>query len=231
MLARYRRAAGIIVDSHFSRAELLDVVPVDPALISVVYPGVADDVMHVRRARDDDAPFILCVGTVEARKNLEILVRALPALPRLRLISVGPPTPYRDVCLRIAHDLGVANRFDLRGYVARAALLDLYARALVAAVPSRYEGFGYAAAQALCAGTPLVTSNAASLPEVAPPGSVLLPPDDAGAWAAAIGAVASARDQADARAAALRASACERFAWSSAAKRAHEAYAAALLRQ
>jgi glycosyltransferase involved in cell wall biosynthesis len=219
------------VDSHFSRAELLAVARLDPARLSVVYPGVAGDVMQVHRSRDDDAPFVLCVGTVEPRKNLEILIRALPALPHLRLISVGPPTPYRDVCLRIAHDLGVADRLDVRGYVTRPALLDFYARALVAAVPSRYEGFGYAAAQALCAGTPLVTSNAASLPEVAPAEADLLPPDDVEAWAAALGAVAASRDAAETRAAAQRAHACERFAWSTAAKRSHEAYAAALLRQ
>jgi len=65
MLARYRRARGIIVDSSFSRDELLAVAPrLEAARISVVFPGVANDVMEVVRARDDASPFVLVVGTV-----------------------------------------------------------------------------------------------------------------------------------------------------------------------
>ena len=165
MLARYRAARGIVVDSSFSRDELLAVAPeLDPARVAVVFPGVAEDVMRVERARDDAAPFVLAVGTVEPRKNLEVLVRALVGLPRLRLVSLGPPTPYRERCLALARELGVAGRVEIRGYVPRSEVLRSYAGALVAAVPSRYEGFGYGAAQALCAGVPLVSSDASSAP-------------------------------------------------------------------
>ena len=230
MLARYERARGIIVDSAFSRAELLALADVDPARVAVVYPGVAADVMDVERARDDAAPFVLAVGTVEARKNLEVLVRALVRLPQLRLISVGPPTPYRDRCLSLAHELGVESRVELRGYVPRADVLALYARALVAAVPSRYEGFGYGAAQALCAGVPLVSSDASSLPEVVAGCAPLLAPDDVDAWVAALAAIAADPADAELRAASGRASAVARFGWVAAARATHEAYALALLR-
>jgi glycosyltransferase involved in cell wall biosynthesis len=229
-LARYRRARRILVDSAFSRDELLAVAPALAAVpVDVVYPGVARDVMAVRRARDDASPFVLAVGTVERRKNLEVLVRALARVPGLRLVSVGPATPYRETCIRLAEKLGVADRLEVRGYVPRDGVLALYAAATVAAVPSRYEGFGYAAAQALCAGVPLLSSNAASLPEVVAGAATLLAPGDVDAWAGALQACLDDRDGSEAHAGALRAASAERFAWEPSARAALRAYEAALV--
>jgi len=118
----------------------------------------------------------------------------------------------------------------MRGYVPRGEVLELYARALVAAVPSRYEGFGYGAAQALCAGVPLVSSNAASLPEVAGNDATLVDPDDVEAWSAALLDVMEAPDVAEARAASARNAARVRFAWPAAARATSEAYALSVLR-
>ena len=87
-------------------------------------------------------------------------------MPDARIVSVGPPTPYQPSAQLIAERLGVAERVELRGYVARRELLELYATRGVVAVPSRYEGFGYAAAQALCAGMPCVVSDRSALPEI-----------------------------------------------------------------
>jgi glycosyltransferase involved in cell wall biosynthesis len=227
-LARYRQAARIIVDSHFSRDELLAVAALDTSRIDVVYPGVARDIMDIVRRRDDDAPYVLAVGTVEARKNLEVLVRALEALPHLRLVSVGPPTPYRERCLALAHELGVAARLELRGYVPRAEVLSLYAGALVAAVPSTYEGFGYGAAQALCAGVPLVVADAASLPEVAGDAAILVDPGDVAGWVDALGAVAKDPEGAAARATSQRDAARARFGWASCARAVANIYARVL---
>ncbi|GAC1299318.1 MAG: glycosyltransferase family 1 protein [Vulcanimicrobiaceae bacterium] len=232
-LARYAGARRIVVDSSFSRDELLATaaaaaVGIEPARIDVAYPGVANDVMDNPRTRDDAAPFVLVVGTVEPRKNLAVLVRALAGLPSLRLVSVGPPTPYVDMCRALARELGVAARFEVRGYVGRAELLRLYARALAAAVPSRYEGFGYGVAQALCAGVPLVAADAASLPEVAAGNATLVAPDDVPGWIDALAAIAAPRDAADARAAAGRAAAHERFAWAACARTLEAVYARAL---
>jgi len=227
-LARYPDARRVIVDSHFSRGELLTLAPLDPARVDVVYPGVATDVMRVVRERDDHTPFVLNVGTLEPRKNFEVLVRALVQLPGVRLVSAGPPTPYRERCLKLAHALGVAARVEARGYVARATLLDLYARAAVVAMPSRYEGFGYGAAQALCAGVPLVCAKSSSLPEVAGGDAELVPPDDVAGWQVALAAILADPAGADRRAASVRARACERFSWICAARRFVSLYEGAL---
>ncbi|MDE2571286.1 MAG: glycosyltransferase, partial [bacterium] len=143
--ARYRTARLIMVDSAFSGRELTQLTGVDPARVRVVYPGVAPAFARIVR-RPEERPFALVVGTVEPRKSLELAIRALAGVPALRLISVGPPTGYVERCREAARACGVAARVEIRGYVERSELLDLYARATMALVPSRYEGFGLAAA-------------------------------------------------------------------------------------
>ena len=210
-IERYRRADAIAVDSEFSRSELLDVMPeLDPARVRVVYPGVSQDYCTLER-RTGDGQTILVVGTVERRKNMEALVRALPRLNGARIVSVGPFTPYQDECAALAESLGVRDRIEFRGYIPRADLLELYATAAVVAMPSRYEGFGYAPAQALCAGTPSVVSDQASLPEIVGNDAPVVPVDDVEAWGAVLGA--ALRGEYDARAAATRSGAIKRFAW------------------
>jgi len=213
---RYRHARRLVVDSAFSRDELLELTRVEAARVAVVYPGVAADFGRVVR-RPDPAAFALAVGTIERRKNLEAVIRALPAVPELRLVAVGPATPYRETCEAVARECGVAERITFAGYVARDALLDLYARAAVAVVPSRYEGFGYGAAQALCAGVPLVASSASSLPEVVAGAAPLCAPDDVALWSATLRALLQDRESAEARAAATRDGARIRFGWDRAA--------------
>jgi len=228
-LARYRDARRILVDSAFSRDELLATAPIDPARIDVVYPGVAADVANLERAREDAAPFVLAVGTVERRKNLEVVIRALAAVPRLRLVSVGPATPYRETCLSLARSAGVAERVVFLGYVTRARLLDLYARATAAVVPSHYEGFGYGAAQALCAGVPLLASNASSLPEIVREAAPLLDPEDVASWSEALRDLCADPLPAERSAAAGRAACSARFSWQEAARRVLRAYELALV--
>lgn len=212
-LKRYRHAAAIVVDSEFSRRELLDVLRIAPEHVHVVYPGVSADYAALTRQPSSDAA-ILVPGTVERRKNLEVLIRALPLLPaHARIVSVGPATPYRDECLRLADRHGVRDRVEFHGYVGREQLLKLYATSALVAVPSRYEGFGYAAAQALCAGTPLVASDAASLPEVVAGMASIASAEDEHAWAREIGAILENPAAASEHAAAQRARGIARFAW------------------
>jgi glycosyltransferase involved in cell wall biosynthesis len=208
---RYRSAAAIAVDSAFSRRELLELVPdVDPARVSVVYPGVANDFCALDRAGGDGRT-ILIVGTVERRKNIEAIIEALPSLPGARIVSVGPFTPYQEECAEKAEMLGVSDRVEFRGYIERAELLALYATSAVVAVPSRYEGFGYAAAQALCAGTPVVVSDQASLPEVAGDDGRIVPLESADGWVTALHNALDGKDDDHARA--VRRRSIERFAW------------------
>jgi glycosyltransferase involved in cell wall biosynthesis len=223
-LGRYRHAAAIVVDSLFSRNALLEVLAgVDRAAVRVVYPGVAREFCHVAR-NGGDGRTILAVGTVERRKNLELLIRVLPQLRGARIVCVGPQTPYARECAELAEHLGVAERLELRGYVAREELISLYRDAAVVAVPSRYEGFGYAAAQALCAGVPCVVSDRTSLPEIVGNDAGIASIDDAVTWTAML--EAALRGEWEPRAARARAGAIARFSWDASAgevKRVYEA--------
>lgn len=221
-LRQYKYAGAIIVDSTFSKDELLEVSGADPANIEVVFPGVADD-YHELQLRDPE-PFVLVPGTVEARKNLSVVIRALPHLPHVRIVSTGPFTAYRDECEALARRLNVADRVEFRGYVSRETLLDLYARCALVAVPSRYEGFGYAAAQALCAGVPVLAARASSLPEVVGNDAPLIDPEDEPGWAEAVRDVLSDLHGARARALSVRAAARTRFAWTASAQAAIRVY-------
>ncbi len=218
----YRGADAIVCDSHFSADEYRTLIDAT-ATPDVIYPGVDPRFAALQR-RPDDAPFALVVGTVEARKNLALLVETLPALPALRIISVGPPTAYADIVRARAAELHVADRLELRGYVSREELDDLYARATCALVPSRYEGFGYALAEALCAALPTFAARTSSLIEVAGDDAALLPVDDPAAWIETLRAFLVARDAAEENARTRRAEAIARFSWPTAANAMAEIY-------
>lgn len=221
---RYAHAQAIVVDSEFSRNELLEVTHLPHERVHVVYPGVAADFLRLQR-RPSGERTILVPGTVERRKNLEVLIRALPALPGdTRVISVGPSTPYREECERLAQELGVATCIEFLGYVPREHLLDLYASCSLVAVPSRYEGFGYAAAQALCAGTPVIVSDASSLPEVVAGCAPIASADDDEEWRREIEAVFADPAGAQAHAQAQRERSAARFAWPASARSMHRVY-------
>ncbi len=223
---RYRYAAAIAVDSKFSRDELLTAVPeLDPGKVRVVYPGVARDYCELARS-DGDRSTILAIGTVERRKNVRTLIDALPFLEDARLVSVGPYTAYQEECEALARELGVQDRVDFLGYVSREDLLGLCAKVAAVAVPSLYEGFGYAAAQALCAGIPVAVSDQASLPEIVGEAGRIVPAGDVQGWVAALGAMLRGDD--DERARAGRAAAIERFSWGKSARDMIDTYEFAL---
>ena len=213
---RWRAARAVIVDSHFTRDELVALVQLDPARVVVVHPGVDVAFSQVVR-RPAAAPFVLCVGTVERRKNAAVVIEALARVPDVQLVCAGPPTPYQADCEALAQRLGLANRVRFAGYLDRSQLLELYATATLAVAPSRYEGFGYAAAQALCAGIPLIAARSSSLIEVVRDDAPLLSPDEPEAWGDAIRAIVEARDDANRRAEEVRSGATTRFAWRRAA--------------
>ncbi|MBV8601611.1 MAG: glycosyltransferase family 4 protein [Candidatus Eremiobacteraeota bacterium] len=224
---RWNGARAVIVDSAFTRDELLATSSLEPERIVVVHPGV-DRAFGLVARNPDPAAVLLAVGTVERRKNVAVVIAALAELEGARLVCVGPRTPYQDECLALARRLGVSERVAFPGYVGRDELLALYARSSIAVVPSRYEGFGYGAAQALCAGIPLVAARTSSLVEVVGDDAPLLSPDDSAAWALACREILANREEAERRAAATRARALVRFSWEASAAATASVYRTAL---
>jgi len=153
-----RRADALVVDSEAARADVASGLRVDPARISVGGVGVEEEYSFIER-RPADPPFVLCVGTVEQRKDLATVVRAIARLSDLRLIAAGAETGYANDVRKLARSLGVDERVELRGYVNDAALRALYATAAALVFPSRYEGFGLPPLQALACGLPVVAAR------------------------------------------------------------------------
>lgn len=134
-----------------------------------------------------DRPFVLAVGTLEPRKNLERLIAAWALLPEaLRtshtLALVGPRGWQDDAILEAAHQSGAR----LLGRVSDAQLQALYAGCAAFAYPSLYEGFGLPALEAMAGGAPVLTSTTSSLPEVAGDAALLVDPRDTRAIAAGL---------------------------------------------
>ena len=207
----YRGAAAIMTDSAFARDEFLELAGARDN-VHVIYPGVDDRFGQIAR-RSRQRAFVLCVGTIERRKNLIRAVETIAQVPDCDLVAVGPPTPYLDEVRARVTELGLTDRVSIRGYIDRGELDALYAEATVALVPSRYEGFGYAVAEALCAGLPVISARSSSLVEVAGTDAPLIDPDDATGWVDALRALLADRPAAEARASAARARNITRFAW------------------
>jgi glycosyltransferase involved in cell wall biosynthesis len=169
-------------------------------------------------------PFVLAVGTVEPRKGLETAAAAVAAVrgtcPDLSLVVAGP-TGWNSVGgLDAPHVQRV-------GAVDSGSLDALFAAAAMCVVPSRYEGFGLPALEAMARGCAVIASSTTSLPEVVGDAGLLVAPDDVDAWTLAITSLLSDAPQLAALQAAGRARA-ETFTWAGAARSHATAYAQAL---
>jgi glycosyltransferase involved in cell wall biosynthesis len=177
--------------------------------VSVVEPGT-DRVSAFPRHRGDVVS-LLAIGSVIPRKGYDVLVAALARVMHLpwRLVIAGDcgrsPQTVRQVKADIAR-LGVAERITLLGAVACDEVAPLYASAHLFVLPSRFEGYGMAYAEAIAHGLPVVGTTAGAIPQTVPPGAgVLVPPDDVEALAATLQQLISKPEERERLAAGARA--------------------------
>jgi glycosyltransferase involved in cell wall biosynthesis len=175
------RAAALIAISEHTRAELVERLGAPKDLVRVVHcavdPGlrrVTDParLAAVRRRYALPEHFALFLGALEPRKNVLRLVEAWaaldPAMRRdVRLVLAGAKGWLNDSIHARVAELGVERSVQVIGYVAEADVAALYSLATVFAYPSLAEGFGLPVVEAMACGTPVLTSDASSLPEVA----------------------------------------------------------------
>jgi glycosyltransferase involved in cell wall biosynthesis len=131
--------------------------------------------------------YILSVGSIEARKNILLAVKALPYLPEdINLVIVGRHTKYTDEVTAYAKANRLEHRIRILHGVSDEELPALYAGAEVFVYPSRYEGFGIPIIEAISMGLPVVACTGSCLEEAGGPDSLYVDPDDEQAMAQAI---------------------------------------------
>jgi glycosyltransferase involved in cell wall biosynthesis len=199
-----RTADAIITISESTRRDSLRLLGIPPQKIFTTQLGVDPAYRPIRdsRLREEirqkyglPENFILYVGLVEPRKNLPGLIQAYRSVVgqgvRHRLVIAGRfGWNYRQVLEEIDR-LGLQDLVSFTGYVPRQDLPIVYNLASLFVYPTLYEGFGLPALEALACGTPVITSEVASLPEIMGEAGILIPPGDGQALSQAILSVLS----------------------------------------
>jgi glycosyltransferase involved in cell wall biosynthesis len=194
----------VITSSEASRAELVAFGVAEPQQVFVVplaadprlfHPCSDPDVLRRVRGRYGigDGPYILSVNSIDIRKNMHQAIRAFTRLVRqerlgdLQLVIAGSAGSGSSLLTgAVAEAAEARGRIIQAGFVDDADLAALYSGATAFLYPSFYEGFGLPPLEAMQCGTPVITSNASSLPEVVGEAGVMVPADDLDALCAAM---------------------------------------------
>lgn len=177
-----RRAAHIITDSGFSREDIIRTYKLAPERVTSTPLAAStrfkpvDDATEIARVREKygiAGEYLLSVGSIQPRKNIPRLISAYVSLinrqvldPMPKLVIAGKPAWLYDETLRAAGASAARDNVIIAGYVPEADLPALYAGALCFIYPSYFEGFGIPPLEAMRCGTPAITGNQTSFPEV-----------------------------------------------------------------
>lgn len=186
LVAARERADAVIAVSAVTAAALR-ARGVDADRITVVHHGLTA-LPAPDRGAVPDGPYFLAVGTLDARKGLDVLIQAFgrAQLDGARLVIAGPDGHRADDVRAAVRAAGADGRVVLPGRVTDAELAALYQAALAYCLPSRAEGFGMPVLEAMAAGTPVIASDLPVVREVAGDAVVPVAVGDVDAWAGAL---------------------------------------------
>jgi glycosyltransferase involved in cell wall biosynthesis len=191
-------AAHIFAVSKFTKSEIEKLFEVSPDRIEVVYNAIDERFLHghateadrdlIARRYQVTYPFLLYAGRVSPHKNVVRMIEAFSALktelekdevyPDLKLIIIGDDLSGNPGLRRTVVRSGVQNDVRFLGFIPIEVLRIFYDEAKIFVFPSLYEGFGLPPLEAMAHGTPVVTSNVSSLPEVVGNAAVLVNPEN-----------------------------------------------------
>jgi glycosyltransferase involved in cell wall biosynthesis len=185
------RVDAVITDSQASKVDIVRFLGIPAARIRVIYPGVntahgptsQSQIAVIRSSHGLPGSYILFVGSIEKRKNLHGLLHAYARLRKMGethpLVVVGMRRWRYTETTETLRELDLEQHVIFTGYMPDADLPALYSGADLFVFPSLYEGFGLPPLEAMACGTPVVCSNAASLPEVVGNAAITVDPHDA----------------------------------------------------
>ena len=183
-----RKAEKIIAVSNYTKNDLMKNFSVDEKKIKVIYEGIkkmsAQGGLTLGWEKYGiKKPYILYVGVWRQHKNLVGLIKAFDILIKkynmdLQLVLVGSEDPYYPEIRRAWEDLTLENRIATPGFLKDEEMTGFYQNAVLFVIPSFAEGFGFVPLEAAAAGTPVVSSNVTSLPEILGDGAIYFNPYD-----------------------------------------------------
>lgn len=199
-----RAADRVIAVSECTKRDIIRFFGIDPRKIEVVYQGCdpafaapvpAGELQRAKNAYALPDRFVLNVGSLEERKNLLLIVKALQRLPvDVHLVAVGRHTKYTERVERYIAEHGLTERVHLLHGIPFTDLPAIYRLAEVFAYPSRYEGFGIPIIEAISAGLPVVAATGSCLEEAGGDACLYVDPDDDEALARALGRLLEDRE-------------------------------------
>lgn len=181
-------ADKIISVSHHTSSDIQKYYGISRDKISVIHHGIKSEDFGTTTEIDEDIklfvsdgmPYLLFVGTIEPRKNLERLILAFKMVLdqglNYRLIIAGRNGWKNRMVFETAENLGLGRKIIFTGYISERTLSELYSRAHIFAYVPLYEGFGMPVSEAMSYGLPIVTSNVSSIPEVVGDAAIKIDP-------------------------------------------------------
>jgi len=236
-----KRTAAIITDSDSSKRDTLRLLEIPPERVHTISlaaderfkPGVGTaELDRVRQKYSLPQEFILYLGGFDQRKNMKALFQGFMGLKerlgdKYPLVIAGTlpseDTPFFPHPRRLAEEAGVSDAVRFIGWVPEEEKPALYSLATLFLYPSLYEGFGLPPLEAMASGTPVIASNASSLPQVVGQGGILVDPQDPPAWAEAMVALLTSpqkREELSAKAVEQ----AQKFSWRKTARETLEVY-------
>jgi glycosyltransferase involved in cell wall biosynthesis len=237
--AAVRRSRRVLVDSCFTRDDLIELLHAQPERIDVVPLGLPPIAHEGALAEADtrarfglgERPVVFSLSAKRPHKNLLALISALALIPAERrplLVLPGYPTWHEAELRARAAELGVAADVRLLDWVSAPETEGLWALARAFVFPSLYEGFGLPVLEAMARGVPVACARASSLPEVAGDAALLFDPHDPRAIAAAIEALLALEENELERVRAAGIARAREFTWERTARATLDSYARAL---
>lgn len=223
-----RRSWRIIAVSNNTKLDLLRLMNISNGKVEVIHEGVSAGFSPEKDGSDAEAlghygirkPYLLFVGTLEPRKNLNLLIKSFDKItnfmPDVRLVLAGRRGWMAQAIFDELERRDLLGKVQITGYVREEYLPALYRGASALIYPSLYEGFGLPPLEAMASGTPVIVSQGSSLPEVVGDAGLYVDPLDVDDLAGAMKRVLSEPELA----ASLRAKGLERaaqFSWKNAA--------------
>lgn len=183
------QAQHIICNSQATARDLIDYYGVAAGKVTPILLGYDQTNFYPRQAAESQPPYFLYFGRQDTYKNLSGLIAAFAGIPNqdYHLAIAGSTDPrFTPQLQQQAEELGVASRVEWLDYLSYQELPVVISKALALVLPTFWEGFGLTVIEAMACGTPVITSNLASLPEITGDAAILINPHDTSAITSAM---------------------------------------------